>query len=87
MGIVSAAQLSVQKGWLTKQDVERIEKILTAAQLPIRLQGRLDCDKILAAMAVDKKFADTKPRLILLSAIGKATIVTDLSWDQVRQVI
>ena len=86
-GIVLAATVSERKGWLSSSDVERIKKLLLAAHLPIRLPAEIQCDKMLAAMALDKKLQDANLKLVLLQHSGHAVLTDDVDTRQVRQVI
>lgn len=74
IGICQAADLSMRKGWLMPQDVERIIALIQRAGLPVTPPVELDADRFLQLMAVDKKNLDGQIRLILLEKIGKATL-------------
>lgn len=86
-GIVLAAEVSQLQGWIKTEDVERIKKLFLAAQLPIRLPPQIQYDKMTAAMAVDKKLQNAALKLVLLKAIGKAELISDVDTRQVRQVL
>jgi len=74
IGTCQAADLSRRKGWLTDADVERIIALFKKANLPVNPPKQLDSDQFLELMAVDKKNIDGNIRLILLTAIGAATL-------------
>jgi 3-dehydroquinate synthase len=74
IGICQAADLSMRKGWLMPQDVERIIALIQRAGLPVSPPAALDAERFLELMAVDKKNLDGQIRLILLEKIGKATL-------------
>jgi 3-dehydroquinate synthase len=74
IGICQAADLSMRKGWLTGQDVQRIIALIQRAGLPVNPPATLDAERFLELMAVDKKNLDGQIRLILLEKIGKATL-------------
>lgn len=74
IGICQAADLSMRKGWLTGQDVQRIIALLRRAGLPVIPPSGLDAERFLELMAVDKKNLDGQIRLILLEKIGRATL-------------
>ncbi|MGJ0483692.1 MAG: 3-dehydroquinate synthase [Methylomicrobium sp.] len=74
IGICQAADLSMRKGWLAQQDVQRIIGLIQRAGLPITPPAELDTERFLELMAVDKKNLDGQIRLILLEQIGKATL-------------
>ncbi len=76
-GIAIAAQLSRQMGWLDTADVERIETLLKRARLPVRAPAAMDTSRFLELMAVDKKAQAGRLRLVLLKAVGEATVTGD----------
>ena len=76
VGMVMAAEVSRRLGTLSAADVARIERLLARAGLPLRLPAALETGRLLEAMAVDKKVADGKLRLVLLQGIGGA-VITD----------
>lgn len=87
VGMVLAADLSAERGWITTADLNRIKCILLAADLPIQLPASIQYDKMLTVMAVDKKKLDSQLRLVLLKALGCAAVTKDVTVDQVRQVL
>jgi 3-dehydroquinate synthase len=76
IGTCQAADLSRRKGWLNDADVNRIIALFQLANLPTTPPKKLDTDRFLELMAVDKKNIDGKIRLILLEKIGLATLPT-----------
>ncbi|ROR34118.1 3-dehydroquinate synthase [Inmirania thermothiophila] len=75
-GMVLAARLSVEMGWLEPAALERIVALLEAAGLPTAPPREADGGAMLEAMGLDKKVADGRWRLVLLRGIGRA-VVTD----------
>lgn len=73
VGMVAAAYISFQKGYLKKEDLEDVEQTLTMYELPIRVKGVNKYDA-LKATKNDKKMNGGKIRFILLSSIGEAFI-------------
>ena len=74
-GIYMAAYMSKQLGHLDTQTVERIEQLLKRARLPVRAPESLSPKRMLELMAVDKKVHEGALRLVLLEALGRATLV------------
>lgn len=72
IGMMTAAKLSAAKGMLDAKDVDRIENLLARFSLPTRLD--FDADRVMDAMARDKKREGDHIHFVLLSAIGKAVI-------------
>jgi 3-dehydroquinate synthase len=73
IGIALAARTSAALGWFAVRDCERIERLLALAGLPTRASG-VAPDDVLEHMRGDKK-ADSKGlKLILVRALGEATL-------------
>jgi 3-dehydroquinate synthase len=88
IGTCMAARLSVRLGCLNQSDVSRIERLLQAARLPIRLAaGQLSAPRMLELMAVDKKNVDGRLRLILLEAIGRASLPREIDTAVVEAAL
>ena len=77
-GMVMAADLSHRLGWLVKDDLDRIERVVAAAGLPVRSPAALPETKLRELMAVDKKVEAGRVRFVLLQAIGRATVTADI---------
>ncbi len=95
VGMVLAAQLSAQLGLIGEADVGRIEQHLARVGLPTRLQdiagfqqeGLADADALMALMAQDKKVKRGRLTFILLEAIGRAVIRSDVEPVVVRDFL
>ena len=85
-GMVMAATLSQQMGWLNAEDVERVQDILRAAKLPI-VCPKIPLDQFLGYMSHDKKVLNGQLRLILLKKLGEAVITRDFSTDALAYAI
>lgn len=88
IGTCLAADLSQRKGFLTASDVTRIITLFERANLPVKSPAELSSEQFIELMAVDKKNVDGAIRVILLEAIGKATLpmsVDHLSLTQTLQ--
>lgn len=85
-GTMLAAQLSKKLGWLTAQDVQRMDALFQAAKLPLN-PPKLGAERYLALMQLDKKVADGQIRLVLQQAIGRAVITGDYDKQMLQQVL
>src|ERR1700759_3644083 len=80
VGMVLAAEFSVQLGMIAEADAARIKRHLAAVGLPTNLQdiagfaqeGLADADALMALMAQDKKVKRGRLTFILLEGIGRA---------------
>ena len=85
-GMAMAADLSHRLGWLSADDVQRVERLLARARLPVR-GAPLDVKRYLELMAVDKKVEAGQLRLVLLKAIGEAVITADVPRAQLQATL
>jgi 3-dehydroquinate synthase len=83
-GMVSASALSVQKGYLTKEEALRIEALLKNLKLPTKIQ--LDKTKVLDALKRDKKREGGLINFVLLKSIGNA-VVEEISINELEGMI
>ena len=72
-GLVLAADLSRRLGYLTDADVSRIESVVSAAGLPVRIPG-LPLEAAIQSMRGDKKSFGGHIRFIVLKKIGESAI-------------
>ncbi len=86
-GMVLAAQLSGQLGWLAAADLERTVSLIGRAGLPTVAPAEIDSRRFLELMAVDKKVQDGLLRLVLLKGIGKAVITAEATAAQISATL
>ena len=72
IGLVAAAHLSQQLGYITTDEVTRITTVLKAHALPVSLREGLPLTNLMAAVARDKKVRAGLPRFVVLHALGRA---------------
>lgn len=90
VGLCAAARLSLKLGYLSGGDCSRVERVVTAHALPVRLRAPLALADLLAAMARDKKVRSGLPRFVVLKKLGHAVtqdgIAPALVEDAFREV-
>lgn len=84
-GLILAANLSQKLGNLTKEDVERVRKLLERANLPVRIEG-LSVDEAIRAMKGDKKSTGGVIHFVLLNKLGES-YVSEVPEELVREVL
>lgn len=72
IGLAAAARLSEKLGYVTALETARIEAVLRAHVLPVRLAAPLPLAALMAAVARDKKVRAGLPRFVVLKKIGDA---------------
>lgn len=82
-GLNIAARLSTRHQWMSDEDAERVEHLLSRAGLPTALPVSITPERLLDLMKLDKKVVGGALRLILLKGIGQAFITADFDHDLV----
>jgi len=85
IGIVKAARLSRNLGFINDELVERILKIMWQLELPTDIA--LDPERWYAAMATDKKWKAGLSRLVVLKNLGEAAVIEGLSKEEICAVL
>ena len=76
-GMVMAADLSRQLGYLSEEDTGRIRSLLQRAGLPITSKG-IAAERMQQLMSVDKKVKEGRIHFVLLERLGAATLRDDI---------
>jgi 3-dehydroquinate synthase len=94
IGMVLAAEFSVQLGMIGESDARRVKTHLAAVGLPTHLQDiagftqeKFSADALMTLMAQDKKVKRGKLTFILLEAVGRAVIAPDVEPSLVRDFL
>jgi len=85
-GTAMAADLSQRLGWISRQDVLRVRKLLERAKLPV-IAPDLGVEEYLKQMGMDKKVENGKMRFVLLKEIGRAVIYGDVPKELLQQTL
>jgi 3-dehydroquinate synthase len=85
-GTVLAAELSMQQGWLSSNDLQGVIALLKRAKLPVSPPA-MTANQFLDLMAVDKKVLDGRLRLVLLKQIGEALVTSEITEQSVRAAL
>ncbi len=72
IGLVAATRLSHRLGLVPEGAIGRVERVLAAHALPVRLAAPLPLATLMAAVARDKKVRAGLPRFVVLQRIGEA---------------
>jgi 3-dehydroquinate synthase len=86
-GTVMAADLSCRMGWISRADVDRIERLFKAAGLPVKPPQDMTPERFRTLMSVDKKVMDGRLRLVLLSSIGQAVVTEQFEQAALMQTL
>lgn len=72
IGLVAAAHLSHRLGLVGAEVITRVERVVAAHALPVRLTASLPLPVLMAAVARDKKVRAGLPRFVVLHRVGEA---------------
>ena len=86
-GMLMAADMSMRLGWISAADVQRVENIIDRASLPTRAPAKMDYEKFIHYMAVDKKVKNGRLHFVLLKAIGDAVVTDNYDESVLRETI
>lgn len=83
-GMVMAAELSKDLGWLSDADYQRIRSLIARAGLPLAPPASMDADTFLRFMALDKKVMAGKLVLVLLKGLGHSVVTAQFNWEALQ---
>jgi len=86
-GMLLAAELSEQMGWITGDAVDRIRTLLQKSRLPTQAPQSMSSEQFLDLMAVDKKVQAGKLRLVLMKALGQSVITGEATPAQISAML
>ncbi len=84
IGMMVAAKLSAQKGYLTRNDLARLKNLLTSFRLPTRLE--ITGAGVMEALRHDKKRESDSVHFVLLRNLGEA-VVESIRLSDLKAVI
>ena len=87
VGTVMAADLSVRLGWLDDAERERLVGLYVTTGLPTESPAELSAEDFLRLMAIDKKVSGGRLHLVLLHAIGRASVTADFDPAELRNTL
>jgi len=86
VGMVMAAYLSEQMGWLSREENQRIKSLIIHANLPIN-PPEISKQKFLDLMQLDKKTKEDQINLVLQQGIGKAILTADYNIEKFHNTL
>lgn len=86
-GLCMAADLSARLGWLPQSDAVRTMALIHRAGLPTAVPAGMTPAVFLDLMGHDKKVQAGKLRLVLLKALGQATVTADFDRQRLNETL
>jgi 3-dehydroquinate synthase len=85
-GLVMAAGMSRESGYLTSEELDRVTSLIARAGLPTHVSN-VKPDVALEHMRIDKKVQAGRIRLVLLRGIGSAFVTADYAEPALRHTL
>lgn len=85
MGMLAAARVSEMMGLTNGATVDRIERVVTKFGLPVGLNRNVAADRVISCIRRDKKVRSGSLQFVLLKAIGRTTIRSDVPDAVLRE--
>ena len=86
-GMVMAAELSKEMGWLSEADVESMRALLKKANLPVDPPKEISPERFSELMSIDKKVQDGVLHLVLMKSLGDSIISSDFDKQALLRVL
>ncbi len=87
IGMTTAAEIGWRMGVTPQHVIERQRAVLERYGLPTRAPKGIDPQRVLDAIALDKKVAEGSVRWVLLEDIGRPVLRSDVPPELVREVV
>lgn len=86
-GMVMAAELSCEQGWIEKADITAMCELLQKAKLPVEPPAEISAERFAELMSIDKKVQDGVLHLVLMTAVGESVVTSDFDHDALQNVL
>jgi len=86
-GMIMAAKLSKEHGWITDNDIKGMRKLLGKANLPVNPPVEINAERFNELMSIDKKVQDGVLHLILMKSMGESFITNDFDKQALMKVL
>ena len=93
IGLIAACALSVQMGYMTGEEKDRVRDLLVQAGLPVGIPGYIDREALVQKLYTDKKVRNGRLRFVIPKGIGEivefrpGVFAEEISEDTARQII
>ncbi len=93
IGLCAQARLGERLGFISKENVERVESLCSRADLPTRIPDYIDREELLDKLYTDKKVRDGKLRFVFQKQIGDMMCFADndygkqISREQIAEIL
>ena len=86
-GMIMAAELSKEQGWINDNDIKGMRDLLIKANLPVDPPKEIGAKQFNELMSIDKKVQDGVLHLILMKSMGESFITKDFDKNALLKVL
>lgn len=87
VGMIMAAELSKEHGWLSENDLKSMRLLLEKANLPTSPPREMTAERFHELMSIDKKVQDGVLNLVLMKSMGESIITSDFDKQALSKVL
>lgn len=93
IGLMAQGYLSVQNGYMTQEELDRLEAVIKSANLPTRLPADMSREELLDKLYTDKKVRSGSLRFVIQKGIGNivefdnGSFAMPVSEDKAREIL
>ncbi|MCX7724033.1 MAG: 3-dehydroquinate synthase [Thermodesulfovibrio sp.] len=86
IGMVYEAKIANMFGFLSKEDFERIKKVIKAYGLPVEMPSIIEPSTVIKTIMLDKKNIHGKIRMVIPENIGKMKINFEIQEEDLKRI-
>ena len=86
-GMVQASQLAEKRGWITSADVEKVINLIAEFNLPTSGPENMTLADYVKHMKKDKKVQADTIRFVVPKVLGEAVLVSDVTEQELAQIL
>jgi 3-dehydroquinate synthase len=87
LGIIAACHISIRRAGLAESARDKVVALLKSFELPTELPPQISREKILEAIAFDKKFASGSVRFVVTPQLGQAYLSSEVTREDIREAV
>jgi len=87
LGLLVESRISERLGLLKPEVLEKIENLVKAAGLPVKIRKEISLEKVIQAHYRDKKFKGIENRLVLIRNIGKSEVKKNIPLEIIKSAL
>lgn len=86
VGMIIASRISMRRKLISPETFRRIEGLITAVGLPVKIKG-ITLSGAMNALARDKKFTGAKNKLVLTKGLGRTLVKENIPLKEITEAV